>query len=49
MASYNIGSAHDLFNVIRNINVKFYKPACENVVYLEELCEENFIAYYGII
>jgi len=45
MVSYNISSAQDLFNAIHDINVKFYKPACENVVYLEELCDENFIAY----
>jgi len=35
----------DLFGIINGINERFYKPASENIVYLEELCNENAIAY----
>ena len=35
----------DLCEIIRGINEKFYKPACENIIYLEEICSENAIAY----
>ena len=35
----------DLHNLIRQINEQFYKPSCENIVYLEEITNENTIAY----
>jgi len=35
----------DLFGIISVINKRFYKPASENIIYLEELCNENAIAY----
>ena len=35
----------DLFRVINGINERFYKPASENIIYLEELSNENAIAY----
>jgi|TergutMp193P3_1026864.scaffolds.fasta_scaffold134758_2 hypothetical protein len=35
----------DLCGIISGINEKFYKPASENIIYLEELTGENAIAY----
>jgi len=35
----------DLCGIIGEINERFYKPASENIVYLEELTGENTIAY----
>jgi len=35
----------DLFGIIQKINNKFFRKACENIVYLEELSNENYIAY----
>ena len=35
----------ELCEIIRGINEKFYKPASENTIYLEELTRENAIAY----
>jgi hypothetical protein len=43
--SYDIRSAQDLSGAIYKINEKFYKPSSENIIYLEELCNENFVAY----
>jgi len=43
--AYDIRSAQDLFNAICKINEKFYKPSSENIIYLEELCNENYVAY----
>jgi hypothetical protein len=41
--AYNIRSAQDLFTAVCETNKKFYKPSSENIIYLEELCNENFI------
>ena len=35
----------DLYELIQKINTKFYIPCCENIIYLEEICDENAIAY----
>lgn len=34
-----------LHELIKEINKKFYIPCCENIIYLEEICDENAIAY----
>jgi hypothetical protein len=35
----------DLYELIQKINKKYYIPSCENIIYLEEICDENAIAY----
>lgn len=42
---FEFNNHQDLFGIIRSVNDKYYKPACENIFYLEELCNENAIAY----
>jgi len=34
-----------LHELIQKINNRFYIPCCENIIYLEEICNENAIAY----
>jgi hypothetical protein len=34
-----------LFEIVNGINERFYKPASENIIYLEEISNENAIAY----
>ena len=42
---FEFKTSQDLFEIVSKMNENFYKPAIENIVYLEELCNENAIAY----
>ena len=43
--SFEFRTHQDLYELIQKINNKFYIPCCENIIYLEEICNENAIAY----
>jgi len=43
--SFEFTTHQGLYELIQIINKKFYKPSCENIIYLEEISNENAIAY----